>query len=183
MMEMAKVTSKGQITIPISIRRSLGINEGDKILFINKDDGVLMVNPDTFQGDLTEETAVAAAKSKGTKKSAKPKEAKKAPVAASTPAAAPAPSTAPTPSAPVAAPVPPAAPPPAPAPTETAEPQHEEIIFEDEPAAAAPYTDDLEDYKPIPPPFDDEPVEPDKHAGGINLTTLLDDIRSIGSNV
>jgi len=62
-MEVAKVTSKGQITIPISIRRSLEINEGDKVLFIYKPDGVMMVNPNTFQdgasdGDVTEATEV-----------------------------------------------------------------------------------------------------------------------------
>ena len=45
-MEMAKVTSKGQITIPVSIRRRLQINEGDKLLFIDRPDGVMMVNPD-----------------------------------------------------------------------------------------------------------------------------------------
>jgi AbrB family looped-hinge helix DNA binding protein len=45
-MEMAKVTSKGQITIPISIRKRLKINEGDKLLFIDRPDGVMMVNPD-----------------------------------------------------------------------------------------------------------------------------------------
>ena len=33
-MELAKVTSKGQVTIPIAIRNMLGIREGDKILFI-----------------------------------------------------------------------------------------------------------------------------------------------------
>jgi len=44
-MEMAKVTSKGQITIPVSIRRRLKINEGDKLLFIDRPDGVVMVNP------------------------------------------------------------------------------------------------------------------------------------------
>jgi len=49
-MEMAKVTSKGQITIPVSIRRRLCINEGDKILFIDRPDGVIMVNPDLLQG-------------------------------------------------------------------------------------------------------------------------------------
>ena len=43
-MEIAKVTSKGQITIPVSIRRTLGIREGDKVLFIERDDGVLMIN-------------------------------------------------------------------------------------------------------------------------------------------
>ena len=44
-MEMAKVTSKGQITIPVSIRKRLQINEGDKLLFIDRPDGVMMVNP------------------------------------------------------------------------------------------------------------------------------------------
>ncbi len=43
-MEIAKVTSKGQITIPIAIRRMLGVQEGDKVLFIEGKDGVLMVN-------------------------------------------------------------------------------------------------------------------------------------------
>jgi len=45
-LEMAKVTSKGQITIPVSIRRRLSISEGDKLLFIDRPDGVMMVNPD-----------------------------------------------------------------------------------------------------------------------------------------
>ena len=49
-MEMAKVTSKGQITIPVSIRRRLDIKEGDKLLFIDSPDGVVMVNPDTLPG-------------------------------------------------------------------------------------------------------------------------------------
>ena len=44
-MELAKVTSKGQVTIPVSIRRRLGIKDGDKLLFIEKPDGVVMVNP------------------------------------------------------------------------------------------------------------------------------------------
>lgn len=33
-MELAKVTSKGQVTIPIEIRKKLGIKNGDKILFV-----------------------------------------------------------------------------------------------------------------------------------------------------
>ena len=48
---MAKVTSKGQITIPVSIRRRLSINEGDKILFIDSPDGVVMVNPDMLKAE------------------------------------------------------------------------------------------------------------------------------------
>ena len=47
-MEMAKVTSKGQITIPVSIRKRLSINEGDKVLFLETSDGVVMVNPDVW---------------------------------------------------------------------------------------------------------------------------------------
>ena len=35
-MELAKVTSKGQITIPIEIRKKLGIKNGDKILFVEE---------------------------------------------------------------------------------------------------------------------------------------------------
>ena len=35
-MELAKVTSKGQVTIPVEIRKKLGIREGDKILFIEE---------------------------------------------------------------------------------------------------------------------------------------------------
>ena len=53
-MEMAKVTSKGQITIPVSIRRRLDINEGDKLLFIDTPEGVVMVNPDQLPGGKAE---------------------------------------------------------------------------------------------------------------------------------
>jgi AbrB family looped-hinge helix DNA binding protein len=43
-MEIAKVTSNGQITIPVDIRRRLCIKDGDKVLFIESDDGFLMLN-------------------------------------------------------------------------------------------------------------------------------------------
>lgn len=43
-MELAKVTSKGQITIPVEIRKKLGIKSGDKILFIEKDGEIYMIN-------------------------------------------------------------------------------------------------------------------------------------------
>ena len=46
-MELAKVTSKGQITIPIAIRKALGIREGDKILFIEDGDRVILKNTST----------------------------------------------------------------------------------------------------------------------------------------
>lgn len=43
-MELAKVTSKGQITIPKDIRKKLGVKEGDKILFIEDGDKIVIVN-------------------------------------------------------------------------------------------------------------------------------------------
>ncbi|MDR1875115.1 MAG: AbrB/MazE/SpoVT family DNA-binding domain-containing protein [Synergistaceae bacterium] len=36
-MDVAKITSKGQITIPADIRRKLSLKEGDKIIFIEQD--------------------------------------------------------------------------------------------------------------------------------------------------
>ena len=43
-MELAKVTSKGQITIPIEIRKKLGIKNGDKILVVEESGRVYMMN-------------------------------------------------------------------------------------------------------------------------------------------
>lgn len=43
-MELAKVTSKGQITLPVNIRRKLGVKEGDKILFIEEAGKVYILN-------------------------------------------------------------------------------------------------------------------------------------------
>lgn len=59
-MELAKVTSKGQITIPVEIRNKLGIKEGDKVLFVEEGNRIFMVNStlmalkeaqDAFQGE------------------------------------------------------------------------------------------------------------------------------------
>ena len=43
-MELAKVTSKGQITIPVAIRRALGVKDGDKVMFIEQEGKVVMMN-------------------------------------------------------------------------------------------------------------------------------------------
>ena len=43
-MEVAKVTSKGQITIPIAIRKSLGVQEGDKVLFVEQNGQIVLMN-------------------------------------------------------------------------------------------------------------------------------------------
>ena len=44
-MELAKITTKGQITLPISIRRNLKLKEGDKVAFIEKDGQYIIINP------------------------------------------------------------------------------------------------------------------------------------------
>ena len=59
-LDMAKVTSKGQVTVPASVRGAIGVHEGDKILFVQEDDGrvslygsnmqVLKAAQDVFSG-------------------------------------------------------------------------------------------------------------------------------------
>lgn len=43
-MELAKVTSKGQVTIPIDIRKKLGIKNGDKVLFVEEAGRIYIMN-------------------------------------------------------------------------------------------------------------------------------------------
>lgn len=43
-MEVAKVTRNGQVTIPADIRVRLNIKEGDKVVFMESDEGVVMLN-------------------------------------------------------------------------------------------------------------------------------------------
>ena len=43
-MELAKITSKGQITIPIEIRRFLGVKDGDKVMFVQDGNKIVMMN-------------------------------------------------------------------------------------------------------------------------------------------
>jgi len=40
MQKQAKITSKGQITVPIEVRRLLGVREGDRLLFESDSNGV-----------------------------------------------------------------------------------------------------------------------------------------------
>lgn len=43
-MNLAKVSVNGQITVPVEIRRLLGLKSGDKILFFQKQDGEIVVS-------------------------------------------------------------------------------------------------------------------------------------------
>lgn len=43
-MELAKVTTKGQITIPVEIRKKLHLKPGDKVLFIEEGGRITFTN-------------------------------------------------------------------------------------------------------------------------------------------
>ena len=43
-MELAKVTLEGQITIPLEIRKKLGVRDGDKIAFVEENGRIVMEN-------------------------------------------------------------------------------------------------------------------------------------------
>jgi len=47
-MPTATVTSKGQITIPKSVRDELGLREGDRVAFRVLEDGTVVVEPETI---------------------------------------------------------------------------------------------------------------------------------------
>ena len=42
-MNLARISPSGQITVPIEIRRKLNLNAGDKMLFIEKDNGEILI--------------------------------------------------------------------------------------------------------------------------------------------
>ena len=45
-MELSKISEKGQVTVPASIREKLGLKKGDKLLFIETEDGnIVITNP------------------------------------------------------------------------------------------------------------------------------------------
>ncbi len=43
-MELAKITTKGQITIPIQIRRKLNLKDGDKVIFLEQSGKIIIEN-------------------------------------------------------------------------------------------------------------------------------------------
>jgi len=42
--EMAQITSRGQVTIPIDIRKKLGVHEGDKVVFMEEKGRIFVAN-------------------------------------------------------------------------------------------------------------------------------------------
>ena len=43
-MELAKITTRGQVCIPIEIRRKLKVKEGDKVVFLEENGRIIMEN-------------------------------------------------------------------------------------------------------------------------------------------
>ena len=43
-MNLAKISANGQITVPVEIRRQLGLKSGDKILFFQKQNGEIVMS-------------------------------------------------------------------------------------------------------------------------------------------
>jgi AbrB family looped-hinge helix DNA binding protein len=43
-MEVAKITSKGQITIPVDVRRRMNLKDGDKVIFVNENERYYVEN-------------------------------------------------------------------------------------------------------------------------------------------
>lgn len=63
-MELAKLTSKGQITIPLQIRKKLKLKNGDKVFFSEEDGRIIFLNASqvalsSLQDEMTGEAAKA----------------------------------------------------------------------------------------------------------------------------
>ena len=43
-MELAKITMRGQITIPVEIRKKLSVKDGDKVIFIEENGRIIIEN-------------------------------------------------------------------------------------------------------------------------------------------
>lgn len=43
MMNLAKISANGQITVPVEIRRALKLKAGDKMLFLQRENGEIVV--------------------------------------------------------------------------------------------------------------------------------------------
>ncbi len=44
LVELAKITMRGQITIPKEIRRRLGVKDGDKVIFLEENGRIIIEN-------------------------------------------------------------------------------------------------------------------------------------------
>jgi len=66
-MSVARITAKGQITIPFEIRKRLGLKDGDKIVFMEKDDSIVILNSNRLAWKELQEAFAGAAEEVGFK--------------------------------------------------------------------------------------------------------------------
>jgi AbrB family looped-hinge helix DNA binding protein len=55
-MELAKISTRGQITLPLLIRRQLGVGDGDKVAFWEENGRVVVENAFTIEQKVLAET-------------------------------------------------------------------------------------------------------------------------------
>lgn len=67
LLESAKLMSKGQVTIPINIRKKMNISEGDQLLFAYDNDKILLVNSATYAMKFMQNIMAGEAKKNGIK--------------------------------------------------------------------------------------------------------------------
>ncbi len=60
-MNLAKISSNGQITVPVEIRRQLGLKSGDKILFFQNKNGEIVLSNASAQAIRKAQAAFAGA--------------------------------------------------------------------------------------------------------------------------
>jgi antitoxin PrlF len=66
-MELAKITTRGQITIPAEIRKKLGVRDGDKVIFLEENGRIIMENAAMIVLRNTQETFAGEAERLGLK--------------------------------------------------------------------------------------------------------------------
>lgn len=60
MLDVARISIKGQVTIPVEIRRKLRLKDGDKVVFMEKSGEIVLINSnrlafEDFQRDMAGE--------------------------------------------------------------------------------------------------------------------------------
>jgi len=60
MLDIARISIKGQVTIPVEIRKKLGLKDGDKVVFMDKNGEIVLMNSnrlafEEFQRDMVGE--------------------------------------------------------------------------------------------------------------------------------
>ena len=60
-MNLAKISANGQITLPVEIRRALGLRSGDKVLFLQNQNGDIILTNASSQAIRKAQTAFSGA--------------------------------------------------------------------------------------------------------------------------